>query len=165
MTEERAIPKSTVPALLEAFRESFAAPFKVERLVYERGRPSFTVERLVPEDSLGPEDVGAEFLTPYQMVRQHSDLEVQEPVDDPLEAVGRAVQQLSTRGYRLTMFVCESRDVVRAWMRRDLRVEDIWQVPLVEDPDAHDRGLFVIGSKTGTLIKDIEAAVLCRIGA
>lgn len=162
MTEERRIPKSTVPVLLETFREAFGSPFKVERLVYERGRPAFTVERLVPEDSLTTQDVGSEFLTAYQMVRQHSDLEIQEPVEDGLEAVARAVQSLTARGFKLTMFVCESREVVREWMRRDLRLEDIWQVPLVEDPEARDSGVFVVGSKSGTLIREIEAAVFCR---
>lgn len=157
------IPKSTVQGLLEAFRDAFGAPFKVERLVYERGRSTFTVERLVPEDSLSVADVGNEFLTAYQMVRQHSDLEIQEPAEEPLEAIGRAVQSLSARGFKLTMLICESRELVREWVRRDLRLEDIWQVPLVEDPDMHDNGVFVVGSKSGALIRDIEVAVFCRI--
>lgn len=165
MTEERAIPKSTVPSLLEAFRAAFDSPFKVERIAYERGKSTFTVERLVPEDSVTPEDLGSEFLTAYQMIRQHSDLEIQEAVDDPLEAVARAVQTLTARGYKLTMFVCEDRNQLRDWIRRDLRVEDIWQVPLIEDPDAHDAGIFVAGSKAGALVREIEAAVFCRIGA
>lgn len=164
VSEERPIPRSTVPGLLEAFRDAFASPLRVERLVYERGRPTFVVERLVPEDQVDAEETETEYLTAYQMVRQHGEIEVQEPIDDPLEAIARAVQSLTTRGFKLTMFVCESRDMVRAWLRRDLRVEDIWQVPLVEDPDAHDAGVFVVGSKSGSLIRDVEAAVLCRIG-
>lgn len=167
VSEERAIPRTTVPGLLEAFQDAFSSPFKVERLVYERGRTAFAVERLVPEDAVADGDEHGEgtYLTAYQMIRQHADLDVQEPVAEPLEAVARAVQTLTGRGYDLTMFVCERRELVREWMRRDLRLEDIWQVPLVEDADATDSGVFVVGSKSGTLIRDIEAAVLCRLEA
>ena len=163
-TEERAIPRNNVGALIEAFRDSFAGPHKVERLVYVRGKPTFTVERLVPADSLPEAEAdGSDFLTPFQMIRQHADLEIQEPIGAPLEAIGRAVQSLTSRGLKLTMFVCESKDIVRSWLGRDLRIEDIWQVPLHEDPDAHEAGVFVVGSKEGALIRDIEAAILCRV--
>jgi len=163
-TEERAIPRNNVGVLFEAFREAFLGPHKVERLVYVRGRPTFTVERLVPADTLAEGGEGLpDFLTPFQMIRQHADLEIQEPIGAPLEAISRAVQSLTSRGLKLTMFVCESKDVVRAWLGRDLRIEDIWQVPLHEDPDAHESGVFVVGSKEGVLIRDIEAAILCRL--
>ncbi len=163
-TEERTIPRSTVPGLLEAFGDAFRSPFKVEKLVYERGKGAFTVERLVPEADVegSREDVDAAFLTPFQMIRQHAELEIQEPVEDPLEALSRAIQSLTTRGIKLTMFVCDTRSAVRAWLGRDLRVEDIWQVPIHEDPDVHDAGVFVVGSRSGPHLKDIEAAILCR---
>lgn len=131
-------------------------------MVYVRGEEHLQVERMVPEDRM-PEGDDDQFLTAYQMVKQHADLEVQEPVDAPLEAVARAVQSLTSRKYHLTMFVVENREAIRAWLGRDLRIEDIWQVPLVEDPDAHERGLFVCGARTGTMVRDIEAAVFCRM--
>ncbi len=163
VTEERAITRNTVPGLLEAFRDAFDAPFKVERIVYERGRTSFSVERLVPEDSLETPEERGEMATAFQMIRQHADLDVQEAGADPLESVARAVQALTSRGHKLIMFVCENRDLVRQWLKRDLRLEDIWQVPLYEDPDAQASGVFVVGSKTGTLLRDIEAAIMCPI--
>lgn len=163
VSEEHPIDGAKVSHLVEAVRSAFDSPMRVERMVYERARPTLTIERLVPEDALG-KDAAPAFLTPYQMVRQHADIEVLEPGDwSPVEAVARAVQSLTSRGYRLTMFVVENREVVREWFGRDLRVEDIWQVPLREDPETREDGLFVVGSKVGALIHEIEAAVLCRI--
>jgi hypothetical protein len=166
VTEERAIQRSTVPGLLEAFRDAFQHPYKVEMLLYRRGESTFTVERLVPESAQpgkeGGDDGMEQFLTPFQMIRQHAELEIQEPYDVLLEALGRAVQSLTTRGFKLTMFVCLDKALVRG-MGRDLRIEDIWQVPLHEDPDATENGVFVVGSKSGPNIRDIETAVMCRI--
>ena len=154
--------RPTVQGLLETFQDVFRGPFKVERLRYVRGEEGVVVERLVPEDRDGvPENES--FVTAYQMVKQHADLEVQEPVDTPIEAVAKAVQSLTSRRLKLTMFIAESRGVVREWTGNDLRIEDIWQVPLIEDPDAHDLGLFVCGSRTGDMVQDIEAAVFCRM--
>lgn len=161
VTEERPILRSTVQGLIEAFQDAFQGPTKVEKLVYERGKPTFTVERIVPEAALGGDDM-AQFLTPFQMIRQHAELEIQEPQGSMLEAISRAVQAITTRGAKLTMFVCETREMTRVCLGRDLRVEDIWQVPLLEDPDAHEAGIFVIGSKSGPLLRDIEVAILCR---
>ena len=84
-------------------------------------------------------------------------------MDSSLEAVAKAVQSLTSRRIRLTMFVAESQEVVREWLGKDLRIEDIWQVPFVADPDAHDQGLFVCGSRVGDMVQDIEAAVFCRM--
>lgn len=164
VTEERPLPRSTVPAFLDAVREAFAGPFKIERLVYERGRPGFTVERSVPEASLGAVEPSSAYLTAYQMVRQHADLDVQELGVNTLESLARAVQSLAHRGFRLTMFVCESKDAVRSWMPGDLRLEDVWGVPVLEDPEARERGVFVVGSRVGPTIREIEGAVLCRLG-
>lgn len=160
MTQECEIPVKTVPGLIDAFRSAFDNPAKVERLIYERGRTSFTVERLVPGT---PEVITEEsgLMTPYQMVRQHGEIDIQDAGADPLHDVARAVQSLTTRGFALTMFVCENKMVVREWLGRDLRLSDIWNVPLAEDPDVEDRGLFCIGSKTGPLVRDAEIAVLC----
>jgi hypothetical protein len=166
VTEERPISRSTVPGLIEAFQDAFRHPYKVELLVYRRGEPTFTVERLVPESAQpgkeGAEDGMEQFLTPFQMIRQHAELEIQEPYGLLLEAISRAIQSLTTRGFKLTMFVCSDKALVRK-MGRDLRIEDIWQVPLHEDPDAQDGGVFVVGSKTGSNIRDIETAVMCRM--
>ena len=161
VTEAIPIPRPTIQALLEVLRDAFRGPFKVEKLRYIRGDETVIVERLIPEDREEQPDDG--FLTAYQMVKQHADLEVQEPTDAPLEAVAKAIQSLTSRRLKLTMFVVENRDLVREWIGRDFRIEDIWQVPLVEDPDAHDQGLFVCGSRTGDMVQDIEAAVFCRM--
>ena len=163
MTEARQIARSTVAGLLEAFQDAFRHPYKVELLVYRRGEPSFSVERLVPEASLAKEDgdAGEAFLTPFQMIRQHAELEIQEESSAPLlERICHATQSLTARGFKLTMFVCGDKMRLRR-SSPSLRVEDVWQVPLHEDPDAPVDGVFVIGSKSGPHLHDIETAVLC----
>jgi hypothetical protein len=162
-SEEIPIPRTTVQGLLESVRTAFGGDHKVTRLTYSQGKSALTVERLVPEDQVAqPED--GDFLTPYQMIRQHADLTVQEPVDDGLLALSKAVQQLTLEGYRLTMFVCPDRELVRRWIGNGLRIDHVWQVPLYEDPDAQEFGIFVVGSSRGSLVRDIEAAVFCRTG-
>lgn len=168
-SERHEIPRSTVDGLLEAFRAAFRGTARVERLYYERGKPSFVVERLVLEDAIETAQASDEaFLTPFEMIRQHSALETPDPEPDALVAVAKAVRTLSERHMDLTMFVCYSRQEVYSWFcrgRQDLfRPEDIWQVPLVEDPDAAETGLFVVGSSQGPLVGNIEMAVLCRMG-
>jgi hypothetical protein len=162
VTEVVHIPRPTVQGLIEAFRDVFRSPFRVERMRYTRGDEGLVVERLIPEDQVASRADSA-FLSAYQMVKQHADMEVQEPVAAPVEAIARAVQSLSSRNIKLTMFVVESREAARAWVGKDLRIEDIWQVPLVEDPDALERGLFVCGSRSGNMVQDIESAVFCRM--
>lgn len=161
VSEEVPIPRETVEGLLEATELALRAQFKVQRLLYTRGQKSLVVERRVPEDLLKkPND----FLTPYQMITQHADVSINDANLEPLHMLAQAVQSLTTEGYKLSMFVCENREVLRRWLGNDLRPEHIWQVPLLEDPDMHDNGLFVVGSTRGSLIQHIEAAVFCRIG-
>lgn len=162
-TEKVPIPRTTVEGLLEAVRDAFSLRgSRVERLRYERGRQELEVERWVASDREPPKD--SEFLTPYSMIVQHAQVDIQEPGLEPLVSMARAVQQLTSERYKLSMIVCESKEVVRRWLGRDLRPEDIWQVPLLEDPDMHENGVFVVGSSRGLFIQDIEAAVFCRIG-
>lgn len=163
-SEEIEIPGTTLSGLLTAVRQAVSSsPFKVERLLYSRGKPVITVERLVPED-LAPEPGDDEFLTPYQMVRQHSDIRAVDISNEGLATVARAVQLLTAENYRLTMFVCSNRDFVVRWLGDGLRPDHVWQVPLVEDPDVGFDGIIAVGSTRGNLVSDIEAAVICQIG-
>lgn len=161
VSEKVEIPRATVQGLIEAFRSAFRGP-KVERLVYERGLPYFTVERYDTTWNASQVTETDDFLSAYHMIKQHAELEILDPVGDALESVARAVQSLTSRNFKLIMFVAEGRGAVREWVGKDLRIEDIWQVPLVEDAEAYEHGLFVCGSRTGTMIRDIEAAVFCR---
>ncbi len=163
VTESRQIARATVPGLLEAFQDAFRHPYKVELLLYKRGEPTFTVERLVPEASIPKEDGDptVAFLTPFQMIRQHAELEIQEESSvSLLERISHAVQSLTVRGFKFTMLVCGDKMQLRRATPL-LRVEDVWQVQLYEDPEAPVDKVFVIGSKSGAQLQDIETAVLC----
>lgn len=112
-------------------------------------------------------EVGADpdqFLTAFQMVRQHAEIEEVEASGDLLRDVAQAVQRLTTQGVKLSMFVCEAKHFVReASTDKHLRIEDVWQVPLHEDPEARGVGLLVVGSQSGPYICDIEVAVKCPL--
>lgn len=161
-SEEIEIATTTLRGLLDAVRTAFNNPLRVERLNYTRGNPRLIVERLVPEGTEQNRD--DPFLTPYQMVRQHADVRVVDLSDEGLTTLSRAVQLLSVENYRLTMFVCSNRDFVSRWLGHGLRPDQVWQVPLIEDPDIEFDGILAIGSTRGNLIRDIEAAVVCKIG-
>jgi len=170
VTEERTIQRSTVAGLLEAFAAAFSSPYKVERLLYERGSTVFTVDRRVPAGKTGDrtaDDGIVALLTPFQMIRQHADLEDAESdgAESAIETVARAVQSLTSRGHKLTMFVCPNRTMVREWLEKGIRVEDVWQVPLLEDADIRGSHFFVVGSKAGPSLRDVEAAVCCQMRA
>jgi len=162
VTETREISPTTVRGLLETI-QGVVREQRVEKLLYVRGEP-LVVERYVPTPDVQDMADDDAFLTAFQAVRQHADLEIQPLHADPLSALARAVQSLTSRRYKLTMFICSSRDAVRSWLGNDLRIEDIWQVPLVEDFEATGGGVFVCGSASGSsMIRDIEAAVFCRM--
>ena len=162
--------KTTIHELVASMRVVFAADRpRVERMLYERGRP-LLVERFGPprSDGAGEEtpDVLDAFLTPYQMVRQHADLDVQEDAFFPLEALARAAQSLAERDCTPSMLVCRRGSDVRTWTKAlaGLRVEDIWQIPLIEDPEVDPERVYLAGSASGRkMIRDITAAVQCSM--
>lgn len=163
------IERTTINGLMESFRETFRAPQRVERLLYERGLKYYTVERFVPATDLTPPEDGevlSSYLTPFEMVRQESELEELLLEDlEPVALVAHAVQRLSVMGYALTMFICDTRQSVRTWFGSQLELTNVWQVPLHEDQGARvagSSGLFVVGSSRGPMVQDIEAAVFCR---
>lgn len=161
------LPRKSVGTLLETIREVFQTnkTSRVERILYQRGEDNLVVERMVAvsaETAEAPKPTG--ILTPYQMIRQHTDIAILEPGGPPLKTVARAAQQLSEDGYYLTMFVTRDKRTVRKWLGSELQVDLVWKAPLLEDQDITQDGLFVVGSATGTMIGDIQGAVFCRIG-
>lgn len=162
-SESYPLEKTTVAGLLDAIRAAFAdRSGKIERLTYARGTPSLTVERLVPPAEGSVES--SEFVTPFQMVRQHADIGIHESTGDPLADLAGAVQQLATDGYRLSMFVCTDKDRLTQWLGHRLRAGQVWQVPVFEDPELDLDGVFAVGSTRGRFLKDVEAAVFCKMG-
>ena len=161
LTEETIeLPRRTIAGLLEAIKQAFAIKTpRVHRFRWTRGAEHLIVERFRPES----EDTQDEFLSPYQMIRQYAQLEIMERKDEPLEMVAEAVQQLTIDGFKVTMLVCPSKEALRRAFHKSLRIDQVWQVPLYEDPDIDHEGVFVVGSTRGDMLRDIEAAVFCKM--
>lgn len=136
---------------------SFKGVNKPFRILYTKGEP-LLVERLVPESSTKESD----FLTPWEMVRQHADVEIREVGDAPLVTMCKAATSLAEKGYAATMIVANDRDAVDAWFGDNGKIDAVLRLPFLEDPDCPPHSIIFCGSKTGEMVQHIEYAVLCR---
>jgi len=157
VSERVALPRATVPDLLDAVTTSFKSRHRVVTLIYRRGDP-LVVERLVPADEVRD---SPEFMTPFQIVRQYADLE-ELFGEDPLSAVAAACQKLSDKKAPATFFVCSSKSEVQKWAE-PFRLDDVFRLPLLVDPEAPDGMLIICGSQSGTGMADIDTAFFVQM--
>lgn len=160
VTEKIPISRPTVTGLIETFQTAFRGKDKPVRVLYCKGE-DLLIERAVLQDADKEEDSG--FLTPYQMIRQHAELEIQEILEDPLMAACIAVQELRKSGVPLTFIVVMSMDSVRGWLPREIDLSDLLGVEVFVDPDAPEDCVFFCGSQVSPMIRDIEKAICCRM--
>jgi len=158
VSERVAIPRPTIQGLFEAIRTAFSMDHGVSRLQYTKGEP-LIVERIIPASSV-PKD--SSFVTPYQMVRQHAEIEILEPTETPIEAVCKAMDLLAEEGYSPTYLVTLQRREVRQWFQAG-RIDLLLRLPFAEDGECPEGLLFVCGSQSGPLMGQIEYAVACRM--
>jgi hypothetical protein len=102
-------------------------------------------------------------LTPYQMVRQHSELEIQEAIDDPLIACCQAVQDLRKGGVPLTFIIVSDSASLAAWLPDGVELSALFGVVLFTDPDTPEDVLFFCGSQESPMIRDVEKSICCRM--
>jgi len=164
VSESLDLPRHTVPALLEVLEGVFRSEDKPSRVLYTRGEP-LLVERnvLVPEEG---EDF---FLTPYEMVRQHADLEIwPESGGDrsPVLNVLHAVQSLRNNT-DLTFLVCSSRRGLDGWIANGasdpIVIGKTLGVSVLEDPDCPPGCVFICGSRRSSMIRDVEYSIMVRM--
>lgn len=158
VTETVPITRQTVQGVLEALRVAFQGEDRPTRIVYARGE-DLLVERKVLASKVDRES----FLTPYQMVRQHSELEIMEPMSSSLETACMAAQTLSDRKARLIYILAKNRGTVMDWIDPRFSIEEILRTAILEDPECPAKCVFFCGAVTGDLVRDIEYAVLCRL--
>ena len=159
VTESLPISRPTVNGLVEAFQDAFRGKDKPVRVLYTKGE-DLLVERSVLATG-GEED--ATFVTPYQMIRQHADLEIQEIVDSSLLACCIAVQELQNHRTPATFLVAQDMEQLSAWLPKNIRIERLFGVQLFIDPEAPEDCLFFCGSQISPMIKDVEKAICCRM--
>jgi len=160
VSESVEVPRPSVQSLLEVIKQLFASPNKPIRFLYIKGEP-LVVEKGVPESKL---DEDNPFITAFQMVRQHAEVQIIEAEVKPLEQVCRAAIQLSEREYSPTMFVVSNREALDKWFTFG-RAEHLFRIPVIEDPECPDDFLIMCGSQSGRMLSQIEYAVFCRMEA
>lgn len=157
ISEEVPLPRNTVPALMEALGAIFTRKDKPARLLYVRGE-SLQVEtsRLVDDDELPGLDSG--LLTPYQMVRQHCEIDIMEHKATPLLTACLSAARARKQAEMLSGIVVPSADLLEDWLP-GVPIGEILGVPVHVDPDAPDGYVFFCSSTKGTMIRDFEQAV------
>ena len=161
VTVSQTIPlvRNTVEGLVETIQEVFSAKgSKPFRLVYSKNEP-LVVDRRIRQELAG----GGVTVSAYQMVRQHTDVDIAEHHEDPVRHVALAAQFLTNREVNIVCLVANNKFDVYQWFDKQLRPEKIMNTILIEDPDCPENCLFICGSKTGKSIKDIEYSTLCRM--
>lgn len=159
VTESHAISRPTVTGLMEAFQEAFRGRDKPVRVLYTKGENLLVERSVMTEDS---ED-GGSLVTPYQMVRQYAELEIQEILEDPLLACCSAVQELRSQGAPATFIVVQNKEQLSAWLPGHIRLGLLFGVEIFEDPETADDCLFFCGSQISPMIQDVEKAICCRM--
>lgn len=159
VSESIELSRQSVQGLLEAITTAYrSAKSKPVRLFYEKGE-KLVVERLMPESSLNKDNP---FLTAYQMVRQHAEVEIIEKDLDAMATVCAAATALAEKDITATMLVSGTRDSVDKWFTYG-KIDAIFRLPFLEDPDCPEGFLFFCGSQSGKMVGQIEYAVACRM--
>jgi hypothetical protein len=152
--------RNTVEGLIDTIKEVFSSKegfSKPSRIVYNKNEP-LIVDRRVRQELAG-EGVT---VSAYQMVRQHTDIDIAEESDNPLRSLALASQGLSNRDVKIICLVVNNKSDAYSWFDKVLRPEKILNTKIIEDPECPENCIFVCGSKNGASIKDIEYTVLCR---
>lgn len=159
VSETIPLTRNTVEGLIETLKEVFSGkdnkPFRV---VYAKNEP-LVVDRRVREELAGQ----GVTVSAYQMVRQHTDINIPEQLSSPIRAVAMASQFLSDKDVKLVCIVANNMFDVYKWFDKSIRPEKMLNTKLIEDPECPENCLFVCGSKVGSSIKDIEYSILCRM--
>ena len=159
VSETHELTRQSVQGLCEAILGAYrASKNKPVRLFFEKGE-SLVVERLVPESEAQKDSA---FLTPYQMVRQHADIEILEMEDSAVSSVCAAASLLAEKGFTATLLVAGTRKAVDAWFPHG-KIDAILRLPFLEDPDCPDGVLVFCGSQAGNMLSQIEYAIVCRM--
>jgi hypothetical protein len=158
-TEVIKLPRTTVQGLCEAIQIAFQGNNKPSRILYTKGE-GLIVERMIPQSEA---DEASEFVTPWEMIRQHAEVEVQESQETALRAICVAASKLADQGFAASMLVTSSKDEVHSWFGNNGRVDKVLRIPIIEDPDCPEKCVVICGSNTGEMVQHIEYAVICRM--
>jgi hypothetical protein len=143
---------------METFKLAFSGKDKPIRLLYTKGE-----DLVVERSSLASEEADDPFVTPYQMIRQHAELEILESANTPLLTASLAVQEVRRQGFELTAIVCRTVKEIQAWLPDELNSSHVFGAEVFVDPDCPEEHVFFCGSGLSSMIRDIEKSILCRM--
>ena len=159
VSETVPLTRNTVEGLIETIKEVFSSKeSKPFRLVYAKNEP-LVVDRRIREELAGQ----GVTVSAYQMIRQHTDIDIPELHEDPVRAVALSVQELSGKDATVVCLVTNNKFDAYSWFDKKIKPEKMINTKLIEDPECPENCLFICGSKSGSSIKDIEYSVLCRM--
>ena len=151
--------RNTVEGLIDTIKEVFSVKgSKPIRIVYNKNEP-LVVDKRIRKELAGMDSL----VSAYQMVRQHSDIEIVDSVSDPIRTVALASQSLSQKTAKLVCLVTNNMFDTYTWFDSELRPEKMLNTEIIEDPECPEGCLFLCGSRSGISIKDIEYSVLLRM--
>ena len=153
--------RHTVEGLVDTIKEVFSGKEglsgKPIRIVYNKNEP------LVVDRRVRQELAGGVSLSAYQMIRQHTDIEIGTVFDEPVRSIAYASQDFSNKEINLICIVSNNKIEAYDWFDKILRPEKVLNTKFIEDPECPEKCLFLCGSKSGGSIKDIEYSILCRM--
>lgn len=159
VSETIPLPRNTVEGLIDTLKEVFsskeAKPFRV---VYSKNEP-LIVDRRIRQELAG----GGISVSAYEMVRQHTDIEIIEQTENPIRMLAKASQSLSNKDCKLICIIANNKFEAYSWFDSEIRPEKMLNTLFVEDPECPEECLFLCASKSGSSIKDIEYSILCRM--
>lgn len=158
VSETVEIERPTVEGLIDTIKGVFSSNSKPLRIVYVKNEP-LTVDKRIRKELAS----SSSLMSAYQMIRQHSDIEILEDFEDPLRKCAEASNLLASSGFSLSHIVCSNKFTLYSWFDKKLRPDKVFNVPLIEDSDCQEDCFFFCGSTSGKSVKDIEFAVLCRM--
>lgn len=150
---------STVPALLATIDSVFTGPMKVERVLYERGKP-LRVERWGPEGA-APQDIE----TPWEYAKREAEVRVVEPEEgeDHITTFLRLLSLCAEAGTPATHVLSRNSEKMRTWLfqKREWPLST-FNLIFVEDGDLPPGSFALLASARGRLILDVELCLLCH---
>lgn len=152
MTEKIEIPRQTVQGLLEVVELVLRKRPSPQKIVYVKGEGLY-VERMVSKE-FSEESL----VTPYQVIRQHSEITMGNRTQSIYKDLLSANVSLSERGCKTTCLVVFD----KFSLPQSLDLSKALQVPLVEDSDCPENCIFVCGSSIDDNIDNIEHSILLR---
>jgi hypothetical protein len=156
------LPRPTVQVLLSTIEALFAAKDKPTRILYQKGEDLLVeTPRLVAENDDAVE-LNSGLLTPYQVIRQHCELDILDGRDEGVVTLCRMMESARAGGFLVSGVVTSTPDLLEEWVPR-VNVGAAFGVPVYVDPETPRDVVFLCSSSRSTMIRDFERAIAFQI--